>query len=195
MAIKCRTDIKKSIISKAISEHPSRNIKQVSASVLFIDNTSFPSGKAQAYRVAESIVNRSNKKFQGRVAYRREMSNGQEVVFDPEESLVTVYYNEYLKSFMEKEARAIQKEDAQRAGIEYSDEYLFSEPDSTNPLYDMYEDMANLDLTPAVIEYLYSESSQRLRMDKFAQAAKDLVANLRGLNYTNDDILDKLKCL
>lgn len=195
MAIKCRTDIKKSIISKAISEHPSKNIKQTASNILFIDNTAFPSGKAQAFRVAESVVNRSNKKFQGRVAYRREMSNGQEVVFDPEESLVTIYYNQYLKSFLEADARAIQMEDAKRAGIEYSDEYLFSEPESENPLYDMYEEMANLELTPAVIEYLYTESSQRMRLDKFAQAAKDLVANLRGLNYTNDDILEKLKCL
>jgi hypothetical protein len=195
MAIKCRTDIKKSIIKSAIEGQASKNVKQVSPSTLFIDNTAFPSGKAQAFRVAESIVNRSNKKFAGRVAYRREMSNGQEVVFDPEESLVTVYYNEYLKSFLEADARAIQEEDAKRAGIEYTDEYLFAEPDSSNPLYDMYEEMANLDLTPAVIEYLYSESSQRMRIDRFAQAAKNLVANLRGMNYTNDEILDKLKCL
>jgi hypothetical protein len=55
--------------------------------------------------------------------------------------------------------------------------------------------MANLDLTPAVIEYLYSESSQRMKLDQFVKAARDLVANMRGLNYNNDDILDKIKCL
>ena len=82
-----------------------------------------------------------------------------------------------------------------RAGIEYSDDYLFDNETSENPIYDMYEDMANLELTPAVIEYLYSDSSQRMRFDQFVKAARDLVANMRGLNYTNDDILDKIKCL
>jgi hypothetical protein len=123
------------------------------------------------------------------------MSNGQEVVFNPSQDLVTIYYNEYLKAFNEAEARAIQEEDARRAGIEYSDEYLFDNPESDNPLYNMYEEMANLDLTPAVIEYLYSESSQRMKLNQFVKAARDLVANMRGLNYNNDDILDKIKCL
>lgn len=195
MALKCRTDIKRSIIKKAIAPHVSKNVTQVSYDTLFIDNASFPSGRAQVYRVAESIVNRTNKEFQGNVAYRREMSNGQEVVFNPSQDLVTIYYNEYLKALTEEEARAIQRADAERAGIEYNDDYLFDDPGSENILYDMYEDMANLELTPAVIEYLYSDSSKRMRIDNFAQAAKDLVANLRGMNYTNDEILDKIKCL
>jgi len=72
---------------------------------------------------------------------------------------------------------------------------LFDDPGSENILYDMYEDMANLELTPAVIEYLYSDSSKRMRIGQFAQAAKDLVANMRGMNYTNDEILEKIKCL
>jgi hypothetical protein len=193
--MKCRTDIKKSIIKKAIAPNVTKNIQQTSFDTLFISNAAFPSGKAQAYRVAESIVNKNNKLFEGNVAYRREMSNGQEVVFNPSQDLVTIYYNEYLKAFNEIEARAIQEEDARRAGIEYSDEYLFDNPESDNPLYNMYEEMANLDLSPAVIEYLYSESSQRMRLDQFVKAARDLVANMRGLNYNNDDILDKIKCL
>jgi hypothetical protein len=193
--MKCRTDIKKSIIKKAIAPNVTKNIQQTSFDTLFISNAAFPSGKAQAYRVAESIVNKNNKLFEGNVAYRREMSNGQEVVFNPSQDLVTIYYNEYLKAFNEIEARAIQEEDARRAGIEYSDEYLFDNPESDNPLYNMYEEMANLDLTPAVIEYLYSESSQRMKLDQFVKAARDLVANMRGLNYNNDDILDKIKCL
>ena len=193
--MKCRTDIKKALIKKAIAPNITKNVKQVSSDILFIDNSSFPSGKAQTYRVAESIVNKTNKLFEGNVAYRREMSNGQEVVFNPSQDLVTIYYDEYLKGFTLKEARAIQKEDAVRAGIEYSDDYLFDNQTSENPIYDMYEDMANLELTPAVIEYLYSDSSQRLRFDQFVKAARDLVANMRGLNYTNDDILDKIKCL
>lgn len=193
--MKCRTDIKKALIKKAIEPNITKNVKQVSSDILFIDNSSFPSGKAQTYRVAESIVNKTNKLFEGNVAYRREMSNGQEVVFNPSQDLVTIYYDEYLKGFTLKEARAIQKEDARRAGIEYSDNYLFDNETSENPIYDMYEEMANLDLTPAVIEYLYSDSSQRMRFDQFVKAARDLVANMRGLNYTNDDILDKIKCL
>ncbi len=193
--MKCRTDIKRSIIKKAIAPNVTKNIQQTSFDTLFISNAAFPSGKAQAYRVAESIVNKNNKLFEGNVAYRREMSNGQEVVFNPSQDLVTIYYNEYLKAFNEAEARAIQEEDARRAGIEYSDEYLFDNPESDNPLYNMYEEMANLDLTPAVIEYLYSESSQRMKLNQFVKAARDLVANMRGLNYNNDDILDKIKCL
>lgn len=195
MALKCRTDIKKAIIKKAIAPHVSKNVQQISYDTLFIANEAFPSGKAQVYKIAESIVNRTNKEFQGNVAYRREMSNGQEVVFNPAQDLVTVYYDEYLKALTEQEARAIQRADAERAGIEYSDDYLFGNEDSQNPLYDMYEDMANLELTPEVIEYLYSDSSKRMRIDKFAQAAKDLVANMRGMNYNNDEILEKIKCL
>jgi hypothetical protein len=193
--MKCRTDIKKALIKKAIDPNITKNITQVSSDVLFISNAAFPSGKAQTYRIAESIVNKTNKLFEGNVAYRREMSNGQEVVFNPSQDLVTIYFDEYLKGFTLKEAIAIQKEDAVRAGIEYSDDYLFDNQTSENPIYDMYEDMANLELTPAVIEYLYSDSSQRLRFDQFVKAARDLVANMRGLNYTNDDILDKIKCL
>jgi len=193
--MKCRTDIKMSMIKKAIDPNVTKNIKQVSSDILFISNAAFPSGKAQTYKIAESIVNKTNKLFEGNVAYRREMSDGQEVVFNPSQELVTVYYNQYLKEFTEKEAREIQREDAERAGIEYSDDYLFDNETSGNPIYDMYEEMANLELTPAVIEYLYSDSSQRMRFDQFVKAARDLVANMRGLNYTNDDILDKIKCL
>lgn len=193
--MKCRTDIKRAIIKKAIEPNVTKNIQQTSFDTLFISNAAFPSGKAQAYRIAESIVNKNNKLFEGSVAYRREMSDGQEVVFNPSQDLVTIYYNEYLKAFNEKEARAIQEEDARRAGIEYSDDYLFDNPESENPLYNMYEEMANLELTPAVIEYLYSESSKKLRIDQFAKTVRDLVANMRGLNYNNDDILDKIKCL
>jgi hypothetical protein len=193
--MKCRTDIKMSMIKKAIDPNVTKNIKQVSSDILFISNAAFPSGKAQTYRIAESIVNKTNKLFEGNVAYRREMSDGQEVVFNPSQELVTVYYNQYLKEFTEAEAREIQREDAERAGIEYSDDYLFDNETSGNPIYDMYEEMANLELTPAVIEYLYSDSSQRMRFEQFVKAARDLVANMRGLNYTNDDILDKIKCL
>ena len=193
--MKCRTDIKKALIKKAIDPNITKNITQVSSDVLFISNAAFPSGKAQTYRIAESIVNKTNKLFEGNVAYRREMSNGQEVVFNPSQDLVTIYFDEYLKGFTLKEAIAIQKEDAVRAGIEYSDDYLFDNQTSENPIYDMYEEMANLELTPAVIEYLYSDSSKRLRFDQFVKSARDLVANMRGLNYTNDDILDKIKCL
>jgi len=193
--MKCRTDIKRAIIKKAIAPNVTKNIQQTSFDTLFISNAAFPSGKAQAYRIAESIVNKNNKLFQGNVAYRREMLDGQEIIFNPSEDLVTVYYNEYLKAFNEKEARAIQEADAKRAGIEYTDEYLFDNPESENPLYNMYEEMANLDLTPAVIEYLYSESSKSMRFDQFVKTARDLVANMRGLNYNNDDILEKIKCL
>ena len=193
--MKCRTDIKMSMIKKAIDPNVTKNIKQVSSDILFISNAAFPSGKAQTYKIAESIVNKTNKLFEGNVAYRREMSDGQEVVFNPSQELVTVYYNQYLKEFTEAEAREIQREDAERAGIEYSDDYLFDNETSGNPIYDMYEEMANLELTPAVIEYLYSDSSQRMRFEQFVKAARDLVANMRGLNYTNDDILDKIKCL
>jgi hypothetical protein len=195
MALKCRTDIKKAIIKKAIEPNVSKNVQQISSDTLFISNEAFASGKSQVFRVAESIVNRTNKSFEGNVAYRREMSNGQEVVFNPSQDLVTIYYNEYMKALTEKEARAIQRADAERAGIEYDDDYLFDEPSSDNALYDMYEDIANLELTPAVIEYLYSDSSKRLRIANFAQEAKNLVANMRGMNYTNDEILEKIKCL
>lgn len=55
-------------------------------------------------------------------------------------------------------------------------------------------DMENLNLTPAVIDNLYSQSSKRMSKQEFAKAAADVVATMRATS-TNQQILEKIKCL
>jgi hypothetical protein len=56
-------------------------------------------------------------------------------------------------------------------------------------------DMNNLNLTPEVVNYLYGESSNRLSKENFAIQSKELISILQGANLTNQEILEKLKCL
>ena len=56
-------------------------------------------------------------------------------------------------------------------------------------------DMNNLNLTPEVVNYLYGESSHRLSKETFGVQAKELISILQGSNLTNQEILEKLKCL
>jgi len=55
-------------------------------------------------------------------------------------------------------------------------------------------DLQNLNLTPEVLRYLYEQGSKRLDKKAFAQAAADMVANLRATK-TNEEIIEKIKCL
>lgn len=55
-------------------------------------------------------------------------------------------------------------------------------------------DMENLNLTPAVIDNLYNQSSKRMSKQDFAKAAADVVATMRATS-TNQQILEKIKCL
>jgi hypothetical protein len=55
-------------------------------------------------------------------------------------------------------------------------------------------DLKNLNLTPEVVSYLYSESSKRLPIDEYTAELTKLITILQG-NYTNNEVLEKIKCL
>ena len=55
-------------------------------------------------------------------------------------------------------------------------------------------DLQNLNLTPEVLRYLYEQGSKRMDKRAFAQAAADMVANMRATK-TNEEIIEKIKCL
>jgi hypothetical protein len=372
--MKCRIDIKEGLIKQVIDKYETRSIARTGKNTLFVSNTAFRSGKAQAYQVAQNTVNRINKEYEGLMAHRREVVNGQEILIDPSNNLVSIYYNDYLKAFpgyteskplavktgveqlfesfpelakigapeqyseyldslfpnskvkdivyhltdkkfediavnrdgfvyftgynninawkqiyknstkrefvytipyvidtqygtylkkdqverdevfgdsaksvfkkkglfettitdpkkavrlgskqdikgfrefvslksSEEDARKIQEEDAKRAGIKYGDRYLFEEerPDAyfdyekellastdTPVEQNIFEELSNLNFTNEVIEYLYNDSSKRLSIEKFAETVKMFAANLRGMGYTNEEVLEHIKCL
>lgn len=68
--------------------------------------------------------------------------------------------------------------------------------DLKNDLNNKFElDLNNLNLTPEVVNYLYKESSNRMSKENFGIQAKELISILQGSNLTNQEILEKLKCL
>lgn len=56
-------------------------------------------------------------------------------------------------------------------------------------------DLNNLNLTPEVVNYLYEQSSFRLSKEDFAVQSKQIISILQGSNLTNQEILEKIKCL
>ncbi len=205
--MKCRIDIKEKLISDVVEKYETRNITRINKNTLFISNTAFPSGTRQAYMIADNLVNRINKEYQGLIAHHEQSSNGQEIIISPSNNLISVYYDAYLKAFTEDEARRIQMEDAKRAGVEYTDDYLFEsdayfdweksllESTSTPVPQNIFEELANLNFTNEVIEYLYNDSSKRLSLQKFGETVKMFAINLRGMGYNNEEILENIKCL
>lgn len=74
--------------------------------------------------------------------------------------------------------------------------YAEKEDDTiTNNIDTIDLDMNNLNLTPDVVNYLYGESSHRLSKETFGIQAKEISSILQGSNLTNQEILEKLKCL
>jgi hypothetical protein len=76
--------------------------------------------------------------------------------------------------------------------------FSFSESDKSdivNNIDTVELDMNNLNLTPEVVNYLYGESSKRISKESFAIQSKELISILQGANLTNQEILEKLKCL
>jgi hypothetical protein len=94
---------------------------EVSAKSNTIYNLSFERAKALAQQI--------NREYEEKVIYVQKLDTIEIDIVIPE-SLVKRYYESELKielreiQLAEKEARAIQKADAERAGIEYSDDYL-----------------------------------------------------------------------
>jgi len=56
-------------------------------------------------------------------------------------------------------------------------------------------DLSNLNLTEDVVNYLYTQSSRRFTKDKFAVEIKDIISILQGSSLTNEEILEKIKCI
>lgn len=127
--MKCKLDIKNGIVKTAVDRYKTANIVKFSNNSLYIDDTAFPSGRQQGFRIAQSVVNKANTDFQGIVAYVSPVKHGHEIVFAPSMELVDTYYNEYLLKVNTEQARQMLAEDAQRAGEEFDDNYLFQVED------------------------------------------------------------------
>lgn len=188
--MKCRVDIKRSIIKTAINEFESKRVKRVTFNSLMINNAEWKGGSQQAYRVANSIANAANRMFKNQIARVVPVMHGQEIIFEPSQKLITIYQKEYLR----KQAADVQKADAERAGVEYSDDYLFGNED-IKAEEDLFLDMDNLNFTNDVLDYLYQNSSKRLTFLDYRYQVTELSDMLRGAGYNNTDILDKIKCL
>lgn len=62
---------------------------------------------------------------------------------------------------------------------------------------DLNSDINSLNLTPEVVNYLYRSSrskSKNVSLDSYTKEVKKLIDNLRT-SYTNEEILEKIKCL
>ena len=52
-----------------------------------------------------------------------------------------------------------------------------------------------LNLTPEVITYLYNENGSTSKLEDYAFILRDLVNNLKSQGFTNQQILEDIKCL
>jgi hypothetical protein len=208
--MKCRVDIQKAIVKKAMEKFETKNVRKIEQNKLFINNDAFLSGSKQSYMVARSVADRADKFFKGKVAHVTSYDHGQAITFMPSQDLVTKYYEHYLTQYynakqeveetmteeeerqMLQDAKRLSREDALRAGEQLSENY---EQMGMSAQEDIFIEMDNLNFTPAVLEYLYGESSGRLDFNNFASQVKILAANLRGMNYSSQEILDKINCM
>lgn len=55
-------------------------------------------------------------------------------------------------------------------------------------------DLKNLNITPAVVDVLYNQSSKRMTKDAFGKAAAEIIVNLRATTAP-EQIIEKIKCL
>lgn len=67
-------------------------------------------------------------------------------------------------------------------------------PDANLKQEQFNTDLKNLNLTPEVVSYLYSESSKKLPIDDYNKELRNLILILQG-SFTNNEILEKIKCL
>lgn len=56
-------------------------------------------------------------------------------------------------------------------------------------------DVNSLNLTSEVVNYLYGQSSFRFSKEQFGIEAKEIISILQGSSLTNQEILEKIKCL
>lgn len=77
--------------------------------------------------------------------------------------------------------------------------FSFAEPAVENikneTMSDLELNLNNLNLTPEVVNYLYGQSSFRLSKEDFAVQANEIITILQGSTLTNQEILEKIKCL
>ena len=59
----------------------------------------------------------------------------------------------------------------------------------------LHTDLSNLNFTPDVIKYLHKENKSRMSLENYANAVKGFALNMQGLDYTNEEILEAIKCL
>jgi len=96
--MKCKIDIEKGIIKKAINSHIRPTIKKVTENTLFITNKDY---NGNSYQPAENLKNTINKEFDSELAFRIPKTDGQEVKIQPNSKLVDEYYESYIKKWNE----------------------------------------------------------------------------------------------
>ena len=92
------------------------------------------------------------------------------------EKLITEYYNNELR-LETQEARQMQEADAKRAGVDYTDEYLFDEEEAVNPL------------GPSMAVYDEAKRMLGKKPDSFVAGRSSWILNSKGL-YNLVDIND-----
>ena len=153
--------------------------------VQLMSNDALSKPLIEANKIADDI----NKKFQTPVVSFVKTSSGklERSIFIPQ-SLVDTYYKHELSIEKIEPVKFIPE--IKIENISVNDTKKINTSFSTLDL-----DMNNLNLTPDVVNYLYGESSNRLSKESFAIQSKELISILQGSNLTNQEILEKLKCL
>ena len=207
--MKCKVDIKKALIKKAINISDSQYVKLNRENTLFISQQQiFPSGYT-AEKYANVIVDALNKNFGGDIASIRTniKVDGFEIELNPSEDLVNKYYDEYLSS-------ALGAKPIIKPGVE---ELFNSNPELANQVYEalgfyktkedysslskedrkFFEDLdrrtdsINNRTRKAISEYnKFISESNRKKIDEIKKELSELISNPEKVNKKNLDSLE-----
>jgi hypothetical protein len=81
--------------------------------------------RKNALRVGKWASEKFGNKFSDNWVYYNELKDGLEILIDFPKKLEQAYLKKIEKDQLDEQARAIQEQDAKRAGLEYTDDYLF----------------------------------------------------------------------
>ncbi len=81
--------------------------------------------RKNALRVGKWASEKFGSKFSDNWVYYNELKDGLEILIDFPKNLEQAYLKKIEKDQLDEQARAIQEQDAKRAGLEYTDDYLF----------------------------------------------------------------------
>lgn len=94
--VKCKVDIKKSIINKAINSNVRPTIKKINQNTLFMLHSDY---KGNSFTAAKNVANTINKQFDSELAFTSSKKDGSEIRIEPNSKLVDEYYEVYTKQY------------------------------------------------------------------------------------------------